>query len=358
MSIAKTLMPAIVSGVALLVGQGAMTTLMATGVLHAPAEPIPKVDSQSANANGEPAEVHYTPPEPPRSDLSVSYQRPADAASSTLPSPAQTASSALKETSVHHVAARLADGDKTKAWCEAKPDQGVGETFSVAFEPGSEAELAAIGLWTGYAKSEGHFTKNSRLSRVHLTLNCGGGALAIPMVDQDFMFEDANREAFIPLPGLVCSQGYVELNFEILDVYAGSKYADTCVSEVALYSRDPARAASNQAPAPVAPTEQPPAATAANPSFDCTKAEKPDELLLCSDAVLADMDREMAVLYKQVYNRVGGRRTDKGQALRSNQRAWLDRRTACASGSVDHQERHDCIAALYGERMVYLGSYR
>ncbi len=84
-------------------------------------------------------------------------------------------------------------------------------------------------------------------------------------------------------------------------------------------------------------------ATAAQPSFDCTKA--------------GTLDRTMSDLYWKVYPAVKRRDAAKGIALKADQKAWLAARTACATRNDQVQDRIDCIRALYDERLTLLRSY-
>jgi uncharacterized protein len=91
------------------------------------------------------------------------------------------------------------------------------------------------------------------------------------------------------------------------------------------------------------------AASAATPhaSFDCAKATRPIDKLICSNAAVATMDAELAVEYK---NALAAKGADK-QALRNAQRAWIARRDAeClgASGPVE------CLIVKYAERSAQL----
>jgi len=81
-----------------------------------------------------------------------------------------------------------------------------------------------------------------------------------------------------------------------------------------------------------------------SPSFDCNMASKPDEYAICGSLRLAELDREMAVLYKQS-------RSSSSSSFRSGvraaQRAWLKRRTAC-------KYDESCIEVLYLDQIQYL----
>src|SRR5690348_7718619 len=64
-------------------------------------------------------------------------------------------------------------------------------------------------------------------------------------------------------------------------------------------------------------------AVAATPSFDCSTAKAPIELLICGDDALAKADADLADLYKRLQDGLD----DAGRiALRTEQRTWLHAR--------------------------------
>jgi uncharacterized protein len=84
-------------------------------------------------------------------------------------------------------------------------------------------------------------------------------------------------------------------------------------------------------------------ATAA--SFNCAKAAKPDEIAICSDPGLGDLDVKMATLYgvrMEIPMMMGA----KG-AAQDEQRAFLDQRAGCGANIA-------CIGAAYRERIEVL----
>jgi hypothetical protein len=62
------------------------------------------------------------------------------------------------------------------------------------------------------------------------------------------------------------------------------------------------------------------------PSFDCTRASSRAEHLICGDQQLANLDRELAVLY----NRALGKVSDRAAFRRESIEQWRSRETACA----------------------------
>jgi uncharacterized protein len=81
-------------------------------------------------------------------------------------------------------------------------------------------------------------------------------------------------------------------------------------------------------------------------SFDCSKAEAPDEKAICVDRQLNDADVEMAVLYTQLKPLLGmGARGD----MEDEQAAWLKRRAACIADQA-------CLHKAYQDRIQQLRS--
>jgi hypothetical protein len=80
------------------------------------------------------------------------------------------------------------------------------------------------------------------------------------------------------------------------------------------------------------------------PSFDCAKAGTPVEKLLCADADLADLDREMAGLYGDLRGSLSG--TAK-KALRDEQISWIRERGRCK----DQPDMAGCVRGLFVRRI-------
>jgi uncharacterized protein YecT (DUF1311 family) len=85
------------------------------------------------------------------------------------------------------------------------------------------------------------------------------------------------------------------------------------------------------------------------PSFNCNYANAPDEIAICQDPELSNLDRETARLYSEAMNS----RFYRGSArasIRRDQAAWLNSRHRCGYDKT-------CIKDLYdsrGERLAYL----
>ena len=93
------------------------------------------------------------------------------------------------------------------------------------------------------------------------------------------------------------------------------------------------------------------AAEEIKPSFDCTKAKTRVEKLICSDAELAKLDREMSSEYHSLVSdkTLGG---ELKEILKNNQKKWLDSRekTPCLENE-DVSEQQKCIKNAYRIRI-------
>jgi uncharacterized protein len=102
----------------------------------------------------------------------------------------------------------------------------------------------------------------------------------------------------------------------------------------------PKQQAPQMAPAP----QMTPPAQAIKPSFDCEKAEKNAEKLICADVELASVDRELARVYKIASDAVNA--TPEFTELLDSQRAWLAQRNTCFD--------KECVAEISVRRIHQL----
>lgn len=80
------------------------------------------------------------------------------------------------------------------------------------------------------------------------------------------------------------------------------------------------------------------AATSPGPSFDCTKARSVPETMICSDAALARLDRELG----RVYARAKTVAVDGAAFRRQNSEEWRRREATCRD--------RECLLRWYGNR--------
>jgi len=83
---------------------------------------------------------------------------------------------------------------------------------------------------------------------------------------------------------------------------------------------------------------------AAAQSFDCGKAREADEIAICNDCALAQLDVKLATLYEVATSLVAmGQRGE----IQGDQRNWLKARHSCGSDT-------GCIERDYNERIAEL----
>ncbi|MFM5014232.1 MliC family protein [Aeromonas veronii] len=88
-------------------------------------------------------------------------------------------------------------------------------------------------------------------------------------------------------------------------------------------------------------------ASAATPSFDCTKASGSVETLICKDAGLAALDNELAALYPKA---IAARSPEQLKTERAMQRGWIKGRNDCWKG----QDLRQCVEDNYQLRITEL----
>lgn len=88
-------------------------------------------------------------------------------------------------------------------------------------------------------------------------------------------------------------------------------------------------------------------ASAATPSFDCTKAHSAAEQLVCQDAGLAALDNELAALYPKAMSQLSAEQQKTEKAM---QRGWIKGRNECWKESDSRQ----CVEESYQLRITEL----
>ncbi len=89
------------------------------------------------------------------------------------------------------------------------------------------------------------------------------------------------------------------------------------------------------------------AATAAEPSFDCSKAESSAEEAVCASEALAALDLELARLYKLALADPNLTAQERDE-LKATQRGWIKGRNECWKSSLPMEV---CVAGSYGIRI-------
>lgn len=152
----------------------------------------------------------------------------------------------LIDWSMMYAPKRLIDGDTATPWVEGAAGQGVGEVVMIPF-----ADQPSANLWNGYQKSERLFLRNGRVKDARLILLHGHvmpgqfrsifSGLEVVGVSA-LRLRDVMGPQEIILPEHADLPEYDDeglpmatvLAIEILSVYPGTHYQDTCISEIDL----------------------------------------------------------------------------------------------------------------------------
>jgi hypothetical protein len=115
----------------------------------------------------------------------------------------------------------LGDDNPGTAWVEGKDDYGIGEY--IEFKGYLYAN--GIAILNGLQKNKTVFDANSRVKKIKVTIN-GKENCIVELEDK------MGIQIFIPLGYESGAEGENFIRFEILEVYPGTKYKDTCISEI------------------------------------------------------------------------------------------------------------------------------
>lgn len=141
-----------------------------------------------------------------------------------------SASSTLKpEGKITYEAGHLMDGKLKSAWSEGADDVGVGTTITFKVGPPDTSRAAfegAFHVFNGYGASAAVWKKNARARRFKVSLN-GKAFAAVELEDTMALQTVLLTEA---LPRALKEDD--ELQFELVEVFPGTKYKDTVVSEL------------------------------------------------------------------------------------------------------------------------------
>ncbi len=88
-------------------------------------------------------------------------------------------------------------------------------------------------------------------------------------------------------------------------------------------------------------------ARAADPSFDCDKADGSIEELICQDEQLTALDRRLAEVYRAAARKAAN---EKPPVLKAEQRGWIKGRNACWKSD----DTRSCVETAYRLRIAEL----
>jgi hypothetical protein len=130
-------------------------------------------------------------------------------------------------------AKNAADFSYETAWAEGAKGAGIGEYLEYQFAPES-ARLEEIKIANGYVKSEKAWTENARVKKLKLYYN--GKPYAILNLknersEQVFKVQPFGYQYYSLADDKKPTKPWT-LRFEILEVYPGTRYTDTAISEI------------------------------------------------------------------------------------------------------------------------------
>ncbi|MDL2214586.1 hypothetical protein LJC00_00160 [Dysgonomonas sp. OttesenSCG-928-M03] len=130
----------------------------------------------------------------------------------------------------------LLDSDLNTAWVAGKKNSGIGE--SIELEISNRFNVSGIVLTNGYTKSQKSYTDNNRIKKLRLEIDKEYGSTEIDLEDRAYQHIDLNN--FMALSDIVLDTGdgalgVSKIKITILDVYKGTTYDDTCISELFVF---------------------------------------------------------------------------------------------------------------------------
>ncbi|MEJ2665101.1 MAG: discoidin domain-containing protein [Spirochaetia bacterium] len=155
------------------------------------------------------------------------------------------ASSVLKDTSFDYSPENVFDGDPATAWVEGVKGAGIGQSLSIDITPytaGGKINgyyvVDKIGIIGGYASSADIFHKNNRVKRLQVDYESQyieNGEPKDMRESKVFTLRDTMDMQYLKFPHPVKISSFT---VTILDVYKGSRYDDTCIAELRLFTSD------------------------------------------------------------------------------------------------------------------------
>lgn len=124
---------------------------------------------------------------------------------------------------IMHNAELTLDSDISTAWSEAADSDGIGEWIQYTFD---EAYIInGIEIYGGYGKGETQYYKNNRPKDVKLYFSDGT------------VIEYTMDDTYGIMDNIIFGEGIVSeyIKIELVSVYQGNTYEDTCISEIILY---------------------------------------------------------------------------------------------------------------------------
>ena len=122
---------------------------------------------------------------------------------------------------------KMTDNDSTTAWLEAAKDSGLNEWIQFAAD--TEQTVSGITIFNGYQKNSNTYTTNGRLKKINISFSDGSN-LVYDLPNQTYNESLKGIDIKFETPVKTSS-----LRISILDVYKGTKYTDTGITQLNIY---------------------------------------------------------------------------------------------------------------------------
>jgi hypothetical protein len=128
---------------------------------------------------------------------------------------------------ITYAASNVGDNDPNSAWVEGVKGDGVGESITLTLR--TPRKVSFIAVQNGYCKfdDESAYSKNGRPAEFSISIN-DGKPFTAAMPDERL----TRHEHLIPVPDDVAEVKTIKLTIQ--KVYPGTKYQDTCISDIDL----------------------------------------------------------------------------------------------------------------------------
>ena len=120
------------------------------------------------------------------------------------------------------------DENPATAWVEGVDGYGEGQSLTIPLSPLSSARALRLRIWNGYQKSKALFAKNAAPRRIRVAvLDPTGGEVTGREVELQQAWGPQTVVVDVPP-----KRGLSAVRIAVVSVYPGTKYKDTCVSDV------------------------------------------------------------------------------------------------------------------------------
>ncbi|MFB6305971.1 MAG: hypothetical protein ABEH43_03110, partial [Flavobacteriales bacterium] len=145
------------------------------------------------------------------------------------------ASSTLK----NYKAENIYDGNFKTAWVEGKKGGGIGEWVEIELK--EKMNIGMVLIINGYTKSKSIYEKNNKVKKIKISGVESNRTKSHTLSDKEFIPLNNNLlytfsdKITLTTPGSISIvDKFKKIRFEIKDIYEGTKYNDTCISEIYL----------------------------------------------------------------------------------------------------------------------------